>query len=285
MKRSIITALVLAVVASACASDDAGDNGDTTTSGPPDTTTAPTTTPPGEDSDVLLMIRDEGGFAPIEFVLNNPPTYVLLRDGTLISQDVAPGAFPGPLMPAMRQVKLSADTMEDIMVLIEASRLPTVNELTNNDALNIVADAATTVATYWDDEGEQHRISVYALGIGDNLPDDLANLLLLRNTLADATFEGAAGEPFHTDAVIVRVLEGGGFAEFDDMRPWEFSFEPSDPPLLNGFPCLVAEGADADAIKSLLADATQATQWEHETGVFTVLARELMPGEPGCDAR
>lgn len=34
-----------------------------------------------------------------------------------------------------------------------------------------------------------------------------------------------------------------------------------------------------------MADATQATVWEHTTGTFTVLARELMPGEAGCPAQ
>ncbi len=232
---------------------------------------------------MLLVIRDEGGFAPIEFVINRPPTYTLLRNGTFIFEGPQPGAFPGPVMPGMLQRKLSAQEMEDIMVLIEASTLPEVDEVVNNDALNFVADATTTVAVYFDDDGGEHKYSVYALGLtlDQELPDDLANLSLLRERLANFSF--ADGEPYTSDSIIVRVLESsGGFAEFDDTREWAFSFEPDTLPLLNNYPCLVLDGAEAQADRAALADATQATQWEHPSGTYTVLARDLLPGESGC---
>ena len=234
---------------------------------------------------MLLVIRDEGGFAPIEFIINQPPTFTLLRDGTFIFQGPQPGAFPGPVMPGMLQTKLTADQMEDVMVLIEASTLPEIDEVFNNEGSNFVADASTTVAVYFDESGGTHTYSVYALGLtlDQELPDDLANLSLLRQRLADFSF--GAGEPYTSDSVIVRVLESsGGFAEFDDTREWTFTFKPDGMPLLNNFPCLVLEGADADANRVALADATQATQWEHPTGTYTVLGRDLMPGETGCDA-
>lgn len=234
---------------------------------------------------MLLIIRDEGGFAPIEFVINRPPTYTLLRNGTLIFQGPQPGAFPGPVMPGMQQVTLSADDIEDIMVLIEASTLPEIDEVINNDAQNFVADATSTVAVYFDEAGGTHTYSVYALGLtlNEELPDDLANLSLLRERLSNFTF-GGAGEPYTSDSVIVRVVESAGLAEFDDTRDWAFSFEPDSMPTLNNFPCLVLEGAEASAVRGLLSDATQATVWEHPSGTYAVLGRDLMPGETGCEA-
>lgn len=232
---------------------------------------------------MLLIIRDEGGFAPIEFVINRPPTYTLLRDGTFIFEGPQPGAFPGPVMPGMLQRQLTADELEDIMVLIEASTLPEIDEVVNNDALNFVADATTTVAVYFDENGGEHTYSVYALGlsIDQELPDDLANLTLLRERLANLSF--GEGEPYTSNSIIVRVLEsGGGFEGPEDVRAWEFPFEPDTMPLLNNFPCLVLEGADAETARRSLADATQATQWEHTSGTYTVLGRDLLPGEKGC---
>ena len=233
---------------------------------------------------MLLTILDEGGFAPIEFIINRPPTYVLLNDGTLIFQGPQPGAFPGPVMPGMSQVRMTPDQMDQIRTLIEASRLPEIDEVVNNDAANFVADATSTVAIYTDPQGGTHRYEVYALGITDELPDDLANLALLREKLSEFSL-GGSSEPFTSDRIVVRILEGGGLAEFEDIRPWAFEFRPTDLDLLNGFPCGAFGGAEAAAIRTLLADATGATQWEHESGTFTVLARDLLPGEIGCDIR
>jgi len=234
---------------------------------------------------VLLQIRDEGGFAPIEFVINRAPTYTLLRNGTLIFEGPQPGAFPGPVMPGMRQVTLDAGQLDDIMVLIEASTLPEIDEVIDNDAANFVADATTTVAVYFDEAGGEHIYSVYALGItiDQQLPDDLANLLLLRERLADFTGASTGGEPYASDSLIVRVIESIGLAEFDDTRDWAFSFEPDTMPLLNNFPCLVVGGAEAADVRATLSDATQATIWEHASGTYAVLARDLLPGETGCD--
>ncbi len=280
MKRTTIAVLVLGLVAAACGGDADSDE-TTTTTGAPGTTGVPTI---GDDS-VLLTILDEGGFAPVEFVINRPPTYVLLNDGTLIFQGIQPGAFPGPVMPAMQQVQLTADQMENIRVLIEATGLPEIDELINNDAASFVADATTTVAVYVDPDGVEHRFGVYALGLEQNPSDEIANLGLLRDKLAEATLEGSAGEPYTSDRVVVRVLQGGGFAEFNDTRPWPFAFGPGDLDDLNGFPCGAFGGDEAAEIKALLSDATQATNWEHETGLFIVVARELLPGEIGCDIR
>jgi len=281
MKRTIIAVLVLGIVAAACGGDADSDETTTTTMGTPGTTGGPAT---GDDS-VLLTILDEGGFAPVEFVINRPPTYVLLNNGTLIFQGIQPGAFPGPVMPGMQQIQLTEDQMENIRVLIEATGLPNIDEVINNDAANFVADATSTVAIYTDPDGDTHRFSVYALGLEQNPSDEIANLALLRDKLTEATLEGSAGEPFTSNRVMVRVLQGGGFDEFDDTRPWGFAFGPGDLDDLNGFPCGAFGGDEAAAIKALLADATQATQWEHETGTFTVVARELLPGEIGCDIR
>lgn len=287
MKRTTITTvLVLAIVAAACGDADSDETTttttpQTTTAGTPDTTGGPVF---GDDS-VLLTILDEGGFAPVEFVINRPPTYVLLNDGTLIFQGVQPGAFPGPVMPAMQQVQLTEAQMENIRVLIEATGLPEIDEVVNNDAAAFVADATSTVAVYIDPDGGTHRFSVYALGIQENPSDDIANLALLRDKLAEATGGGSAGEPYTSDRVVVRILQGGGFAEFDDTRPWAFDFRPTDLDDLNGFPCGAFGGDEAAAVKALLADATQATNWEHETGTYVVVARELLPGEIGCDIR
>jgi len=281
MKRTILAlALLLALFAAACGADDAGD---TTV-----TTQAPgTTAPPDGPARMLLMVTNEGGFLPLEVALNQAPAFTLLTDGTLIFQGATPAIFPGALLPSLQRVTLTADQMKDIRVLIDAIGLPDITDYVNDDANNFVADASSTVATYVDDAGVSHRMSVYALGLQQDMPDELANLALLRDKLDTFSFEGPAGEPYASDKLIVRVLEGGNFgAEFEDVRPWDFNFEPGDEPIqMPDIPCQVLEGDAAEAARALLVDATQVTQWEHASGTFTVLARDLMLGEDGCEPR
>jgi len=280
MKRTIIFILMLALLAAACGTDDGTET--TVTTQPPGTTAAP-----DGPARMLLTVSNEGGFLPLEVALNQAPSYTLLTDGTLIFQGAIPAIFPGPLLPNLQQVKLTGDQMDDIGVLIDAIGLPTMTDYVNNDAADFVADAGSTVATFVDNTGVTHRMSVYALGIQEQMPDELANLVLLTEKLDTFTYEGPAGEPYVSDRFIVRVLEGGSFdPQFEDVRPWEFTFEPGPVPIqMPDIPCRVLEGEAATAARALLSDATQVTQWEHATGTFTVLGRDLLPGESGCDSQ
>lgn len=280
MKRTIISLILLALLIAACGTDDGAET--TVTTQPPGTTAAPE-----GPARMLLMVSNEGGFLPLEVALNQGPSYTLLTDGTLIFKGATPAIFPGPLLPNMQQVTLTADQMDDIRVLIDAIGLPDMTDFVNDDANNFVADAGTTVATYVDNAGVTHRMSVYALGIQPEMPDELANLALLTEKLDTFSYEGQASEPYVADRFIVRILEGGSFdPQFEDVRPWEFTFEPGPVPIqMPDIPCQVLEGEAAVAARALLSDATQVTQWEHATGTFTVLARDLLPGENGCDPR
>ena len=278
LKRTILPLVLLFALLTACGSDDGGDT--TVTTQAPGTTAAP-----DGPARMLLRVSDEGGFVPLEVALNQAPSFTLLTDGTLIFQGATPAIFTGPLLPNLEQVTLTADQMDDIRVLIDAIGLPDITDYVNNDANNFVADASSTVATYVDDDGVTHRMSVYALGLQQEMPDELANLALLREKLDSFSYEGPAGKPYDSDRFIVRVLEGGSFdPQFEDVRPWEFTFEPGPVPIqMPDIPCQVLEGDDATGARAQLADATQVTQWEHATGTFSVLARDLMPGESGCD--
>ena len=281
MKRTLL--LTLALIAAACGGSDAGTDGSTT----PDTTAGPgSTVAPGNPGDPLLIVSYEGGFAPIEFIINQPPAFVLLRDGTLISQGPQPAIFPGPAMPAMQQQQLTADQMKDIATLIEATGLPNEIDFVDNDASNFVADASTTVARYFDEDGQEHKMSVYALGMAEEMPDNVANLGLLTERLSNFSAEGTGGDSYVGDELIVRILQGGGFAGNNDEREWTFDFAAPDGPVnMPDIPCLVVDGADAESLRATLADATAATSWKAGNESYLVLARDLLPGESGCESQ
>jgi hypothetical protein len=123
----------------------------------------------GPDPDLdtpLLQIRYEGGFAPADFALTQGPTYTLTRDGILISPAAVPAIFPGPLVTPYMSSQVTPGELDQLQDMIEAIGLPEMVDEYDNDAIDFVADAHTTVVTYWDSEGA-HAYSVYALGIAE----------------------------------------------------------------------------------------------------------------------
>ena len=59
----------------------------------------------------LLIVKDEGGFVPIEFIVGQGPRLVLLRDGSLIVSGPQIEIFPQPLLPNYQTVQLDDETI------------------------------------------------------------------------------------------------------------------------------------------------------------------------------
>ncbi len=291
MKRLTIAAVVLALFAAACGADGTDD---TTTTTPEATTTNPpgTIPPTGNADGVVLQITYEGGFAPIEFVVNRVPAITLFADGTILSEGPQPAIFPGPALPSIQRSVVDQQTMADIMELVRIIGLPDITEVRNTDANCCVADAADTVVRYFDEAGE-HLFSVYALGIGalpgeggGQVPDEVLNLGLLVELLGNATFSGAS-QPYEPEALqLVLLSEDQGFVdpEFARTLPWPFGELTIDDFASNGFiGCAVLEGdAVAPAVEAL-AEADATSSYELDGTAHRILARPLLPGETPCD--
>lgn len=239
---------------------------------------------PDDPDAPVLQLRSEGGFAPVEFILGQGPSYTLLADGRLIHTGPTVAIFPGPLLPNYLVTEIDDSQMSTILSLIEEIGLPDMVDESDDSANQFVADANTEVVTYWDDSG-QHRYSVYALGIDPN-PSVAANkaFMDLITTLDGMALSGPA-VPYEGDRV--QVIAGVGFAnpDFDDVRDWPL--EKTDfsdwETLPNQWMCKVY-GSD---VLDGFTDATQATQWTHpdpmmDADTFTLLVRPLHPGEPDC---
>ena len=113
---------------------------------------------------VLLIVKDEGGFVPIEFIVGQGPRLVLLRDGTLIVSGPQIEIFPQPLLPNYQSIQLDDETMLFVLEELDALGFADIDSEVNDEAANMVADASTTVTTFYNQDGP-HTFSVYALGI------------------------------------------------------------------------------------------------------------------------
>lgn len=234
----------------------------------------------GED-EPLLQILSEGGFAPVEVILNVAPRYTLLGDGRLIHPGFQTLEYPGRLVPPYLVAQLDDTQVDEILDLVERMGLEDIDDETDDSAMDMVADATTEVIRFWDDQGE-HRLAVYALGIQDSPSDRDAAFLELIGTI-DGFLVEADAEPYEPDRV--RVIAGPDTTdpEFEDVRPWPL--EDTDlsawTELANGWQCEVFDGS----VLAGFADATQATTWESPDGTgepIQLLVRGLHPGEPGC---
>lgn len=255
-------ALALALVLAACAAD-AGDG------------------PEPEEGTPLLQIRHEGGFAPADFALTNGPYLTLTRDGLLISAAAVPAIFPGPLVTPYMASQVSPGEMDQLRGMIEDSGLPDITDEWDDDASNTVADAHTTVVTYWDDDGNPHRYSVYALGIQPprrEMSRAVADMITILETLTGNDATDWQGEKYQFVAIRGPIDPG-----FPDEREWPLEETVDTWTELAGMRCAVLDGT----VLGEFAEANQATTFPSPdpawSDVFRLAVRPLHPGETGCE--
>lgn len=239
--------------------------------------------PPDEPDSPLLRIHYEGGFVPVEISLASGPSYQLLSDDRLIFRGVTTMIYPGPLVVPYQQVQLSDADVNRVLALINEMGLPDMVDERDDSHASFIADAPTYVITYWDDEGE-HKYSVYALGIDSGSGNEATHLALELDTLM---LELSSGEAETYVADEIKVFAGVSMIEpesgLEDVRPWPFPDDPQDWSGFSGidWKCHVYPGDTLD----LFTDATQVTQWTAPTadaGPYTLVVRQLLPGEEGC---
>jgi hypothetical protein len=239
---------------------------------------------PNDPDAIVLQVRYEGGFAPIEYLLAAGPQYTLLADGRLIHEGPVVASYPGPLVGGYLVTQLDEKAMDAILDLVVDVGLPNIDFEYDDSAADRVMDAGNAVATYWDDQGK-HVYSVYALGLGDfssrrstKALDDLVALLKHLTVVGAST-------PY--EPARIQVLAGIGLTnpEFDDVRDWPLTDTglSSWTPVAESWVCRTY----GPEVLDLFADATEVTRWrqpDSATGAesLTLLVRPLHPGEPDC---
>jgi hypothetical protein len=269
MKKTFTAAIaLLGLVVSACGSGEPG--------------TMPTD---HEPDDVILTISDEGGFAPVEMILGRHPRYVLQADGRLYAPGVVPMIYPGPMLTPIFVGTVDDATMQEILRLVDEAGLPEIDGRIEDDAAtNMVADATTTVITYFDGATE-HTLSVYALGIALESSDQAQAAAALVDAVDLANGSFADATEYQPTRIEIRTGAGLALAdeEFRTVKPWPLAISPAEMPEgAHGWRCVVVEGPPATDLLTVFGEANQATAWDHEGTQVPLIARGLMPGEPGC---
>ena len=237
-----------------------------------------------DPASVLLIVKDEGGFVPIEFIVGQGPRLVLLRDGTLIVSGPQIEIFPQPLLPNYQSIKLGEEDMLFVLEELDALGFAEIESEVNNEAANMVADASTTVTTFYNQDG-QHTFSVYALGIGSQVSDGrvpvLANLV---EHLSQIGFS-QAGTPYEWQGleVLAGVPQAPAEPDFANVQPWplDVGFDAMAD-IGFGWRCTPYEGEEAQALLGLFAGANQVTTWDDGGTEYSIKVRPLFPQQEPC---
>lgn len=268
MNKLIPSLLALSLLVAACGSGEPG--------------TMPSDYDP---DDVVLTISEEGGFAPVEMILGRHPRYVLQADGRLYTPGAVPAIYPGPMLMPVFVGEIDDAAMEEIMQAIRDAGLEEIDGRTDDTtAADHVADATTTVITYFDGETE-HTLSVYALGIAlesSELAEDAAAIVDAVDRAAANLTDSVEYQPTRVE---IRTGESMSLPdpEFRSTKPWPLQTAPDEMPAGEyGWRCVVVEGPPATDLLEIFGDANQATVWDHEGTEYPLIARGLLPGDPGC---
>jgi hypothetical protein len=274
MRRTFTAIAALGLVLAACGGGELGSGTTATTSTPG------TTTPLEPPSEIMLEVRDEGGFVMPSFLLTRVPRFVLMSDGTLYGPGMQTAVYPGPLFPAVQVVEISDEAMAEIRQYIEDIGFADIVDERNQDAAANVADAPDTVVTVFDSAGA-HSFSVYALGIdGVNFKD--TRVIELNSLVMALDAAMAAGTPageFTPDRFEVYAWTAPAEPGTANPVEWPFGIEYSAMTDTGvDIRCAVFGGSEAARLLGVLGDANEATAFRAADGSeYQVGVRPLWP--------
>jgi hypothetical protein len=286
----IATAVAAGLVLAACA----GIRARGAPAGP-----GPTRPDPGGFS---LTVADAGGFVAPQALLRRVPAFALLADGTAVAPGPQIEIYPGPALPNMVARRIGPAGLRAILrAATGAGLLGPSRSIT----LHGVADATTTTFTLVR-AGTTHRVSVYALdaaphdpGLSASQRAEAGRLVHLRDALGDLERwlpKGSVGPeaPYRPTGLLVFAARTQGTKDLPVAPPAEGQAParwPLPTPLgrfgapfgpMAGLRCATVTGLDLRALLPALRRANELTPWQSGGRSYSLVARPLLPGEPGC---
>lgn len=280
------------VVLAACGDDSAEPAAEPPDASLPAPGTDPDPTPPTTDAappgdrgfehptdadEVVIEIRHEGGFMPVEAVFTQLPTLLVAGDGRRYVQGPQIAIYPGPLLPNVQVDEIGEEGIQSLLELAAEHGLLTEREYAAPDH---VADAPDTVVTIGA-AGETYVHRAYALGIGglDGSDAETGDRAELQAFVEAATADlGAEGTAFAPETYLVRAFP------VDDLTGYEV--EPTVLDWPDEVSLRLADAADCAAVPAaevgdLFAGASQLTFFVEAGVTYQLAVKPELPGG-GC---
>lgn len=259
----------------------------------------------GADRDadsLILRMSTEGGFLPYEYALRQVPEFTLTGDGRVFTLGAQIEIYPPPALPPLLARTVTGEAIDKIIAEAKAAGLDGPDKEYRYD---MVADAGTTIFTFVDADGKEHRISAYALGFeadgggdppGQSAEDKKARATLAKlrdklNDLGSWLPAGSVGEDKPVDPDALRIYArpyqaGEGEEPKQTAKAW-----PLSQPLASfgdkfgdEYRCGIIEGADLQKLLPELKQSNTRTPWTSDGKDYELVLRPLLPDESGCPA-
>jgi hypothetical protein len=244
---------------------------------------------------LVLRIASGGGLVPPQYTMTQTPLFALYGDGLIVVKGPVDSKFPGPLLPNLRQMRVTPVEIQRIIAFADAAGLLGPNA--RFDATNIF-DAGTTTFTATVD-GQTHTIGAYALGYEVTVADAVLaearkKLSGFQDKLGDlATFlnreisDAAAYDAAATRLFPSPVDASGQGDQTRQTLAWPLSVDPGTSGEATKVPktrCLVVTGSEQASFLTIAKTANSQTLWSFGANSYSVLVRPLYPDESGCPA-
>ncbi|MGR6965699.1 hypothetical protein ACU610_14660 [Geodermatophilus sp. URMC 61] len=284
MRRVPLTTVLAALVLVAgCAGSGGGEAG---------RPAAPISDGPGR---VVLEVEHVGGFPTPETLAARVPLVAVYGDGRIVAPGAQIAVYPPPALPSLQVWRLDADGVQTVVDRAVTAGVTSTVDLGSPP----VADAPTTRFTLVTEAGTSVREVPALFELPDDsglTPEQQAARGELRGLLEVLTSPeplGATGpEPYEATAVAAVAEPWTPPTDPALLQPeaaWPGPALPGEPlpggPLTGGagLSCVVARGAEADAVLAAAASATTLTPWVADDGSrWTLTLRPLLPHETGC---
>lgn len=246
----------------------------------------PTTTPPSPPTpagELVIQVREEGGFVPVEFLARRLPVVSVYADGRVITQGAQILIYPGPALPSV-QVRTAPD--DELASALADTRAAIAGA--GDTGLPPVADVPDTVFEVVDADGASSTVRVAALGF-DSVgltPQQIA----ARRALADVrdrlvALGGPDSQMYTASSLSAFASPYGDSGGEPAPNELDWPLAPIGPGGPDGMPvCIPVTGADTATVRSALDQATEITRWRSGGQVWSIAFRPALPHESPCPA-
>jgi hypothetical protein len=251
----------------------------------------PASADPGTPGRLVLQVEHSGGFVTPEMLAGRLPLVSVYSDGRVVAQGPQIAIFPAPALPNLQVWRLDADGVQTVVDRAVAAGVTETGDLGTPP----VADAPATRFTLVTDTGTAVREveALFELPDGGGLTAEQqaarGELIGLVDVLTSPEGPlGATGpEPYTAESVAAVVTPWTADPDPELVQPevaWPGPALPGEPLEERlGLSCVVARGAEADAVLAAAAGANGLTPWLAADGSHWALTlRPLLPHETGC---
>jgi hypothetical protein len=241
---------------------------------------------PGDAGNTLVVrVETRGGFAAEAPQRGGLPQVSVFGDGRVITLGPTTLEYPGPALPNLQDVRLTADGLARILTVARDAGL--VDDPLPDYGDAGITDQATTTVTVTVD-GTTRRVDVYALDFTDGLTlEQIANRERLRRFIEVAGDVAVPGRARRYDPHAVAVLSRPFLVDVETpRRDWPLGdLAEAGRPYRGDADtrCAVYTGDDRDVLLAAAHDARENDRWISGDESYQLKFRPLLPDERGCE--